>query len=88
MESDPLFRRRRHFFAEDRPQLSELLWTLYKGADRQVAKLHNFGDQGTELQLFRNDNWYYGQRHDSRAQAVAETLTWRRQLEADGWSSI
>lgn len=66
----------------------EPLWTLTKAGGRWSAELIGHGEHGWELQLLRDEDFRYGQRHVLRAQAIGEADHWRRELEAKGWTDL
>jgi len=67
------------------PMLGELLWTLRNGTGTLTAVLRtNAG--GVELQFSRNEEWYYGRRHNLRVFALDEAAVVRRELEQNGWT--
>lgn len=73
---------------QPRPALSgERLWVLYKGGARIRAELRDDtrAGAGAELQLFRDDAFFYSRRHLSREIALAEAAGYRQEKEADGW---
>jgi hypothetical protein len=63
----------------------EFLWRLHKGFARVVAELRDDGAFGSELQLFRDDVFFYGRRHAARGNALEEAESRRREYLALGW---
>lgn len=84
-DQSPLFYNAKPKPAEPR-KLSEPLWTLTRGVERIAAELRHHGQWGSELQLFRDGEFFYGQRYETREIALLEAADYRQQLEADGWT--
>ena len=61
----------------------ERLFEFHRGHDRFVCELHDFGRHGIEAQFFRNKEFVFSRRFDTRAEAVQWAGEERKALESD-----
>ena len=66
----------------------EGLWTLARKDELLHAELVVHGDEGTELELFRDGESYFNRRYETRDQALEDAAWFRKDLEDDGWLSL
>ena len=72
-----------------KPTPGEFVWALQKNANQVVCKLHDYGADGFELQLWHNDVFSFGRLFAARAEALGHADGVRRLLvEEDGWSLL
>jgi hypothetical protein len=73
--------------AERRPNTGEHLWSLLKDTVHYRVELRDNDARGagSELQLFRNDEFIRGRRFVNRAAAIAEADALHATLKAQGW---
>src|ERR1700674_5528602 len=89
----PHLRERHNFHGDDsyvarvvqKPRPNERLWTLRKGAAEVSCELRYHGEDGVEAHIYRQGDFFYGHRFDTRAQATAFAEEERADWMAEGF---
>jgi hypothetical protein len=74
-------------YVDPKRQPGERLWTVLKDTVTHHVELRDDEQlgAGTELQLFRNEEFIRGRRFKTRAQAIAEADALHAWFSAEGW---
>src|SRR5262245_54422628 len=74
--------------SDRQPRAGERVWSMMKNGKRVDAELRDHGEVGCEVQFLFNGELAHGRLWQTRAGAMAEAESKRRELETKGWTLI